>query len=853
MIYEDQSSLYQKSNNRKVALYSFVIIVYEQSLGIKLRPEVQWFNQHDYTRSIDCDYNICWFIAASFQLHPEINNNKSRIVNAIELFLQFNDQVQLPEVVKSKIRKESDEFAYAKPDKVENPQVHAMFIKDIYRVVGGYLCKKCNKKLFNRASAHFGRDFNTLLESCKGPGQQKHPKLDKLAQPFKPYIKSDKTIQKLFATGQTKIFPKDQEKGVSDILQPTKNDICIDVETVEDQAQDDESIYAQLQPLSIVIDFDTNADYNIETDHKEYKFYSDKQNKKCESYIQQDNKAGRDTTNNVTANDIDYFNELIPNKCYYCQVKFTNVIKPTFERIDNTIAHTKDNCKLACQLCNSTRSNKDADVAKLMTQMFKYVIVKNLPMTIDDEEVYWFLRKSIHGGLSQVFHQYNIIGFTDINKLRYNSEENNVTAYDLDYIITHVLDLDFNSLYPSAFCGIYNKNNPYTGGKMYLPGRETKHIKIREANDQDYRDTKRKQMMNIINSEDRFSDEKGQLFIASVKGHIDKNHINDHINFPPIWRKRTYKTDEKTIALLLSTHDEFMSFSSYYLWLQIDYSHFIIDDINEIVLFNKRTAFKSFVEVMAENHQQAMREGNQAKQLYFENIVNSSYGPDGQNNEKFDKIESMFTQDNSKFWYLCFIYFFLYKCIDMDRVYFCCVDTDSMYLAISGSTIKGYKQQFKHAIKDQEFWDEHYKEWLPWECCAISEEKKLLGCSIESQRESIIFLVLKYYSVIRNKKDDDDDEDIDADAIRMKGVNEKNSGLTIDDYINCIENNSNVSVPVTQIQLKNGVMSLVKITKSALIGVVNNMIVIDSDISKGQSYPCAPQMTNIDASSYHYV
>ncbi|KAA6383465.1 MAG: hypothetical protein EZS28_021007, partial [Streblomastix strix] len=42
-------------------------------------------------------------------------------------------------------------------------------------------------------------------------------------------------------------------------------------------------------------------------------------------------------------------------------------------------------------------------------------------------------------------------------------------AYDLDYIITHVLDLDFNSLYPSAFCGIYNKNNPYTGGKMYSP------------------------------------------------------------------------------------------------------------------------------------------------------------------------------------------------------------------------------------------------------------------------------------------------------------------------------------------------------------------------------------------------
>ncbi|KAA6362242.1 MAG: hypothetical protein EZS28_042231, partial [Streblomastix strix] len=262
----------------------------------------------------------------------------------------------------------------------------------------------------------------------------------------------------------------------------------------------------------------------------------------------QDNKAGRDTTNNVTADDIDYFNQMIPNKCCYCNAKFTNVNKPTLERIDNNIAHTKDNCKLACQLCNSTRSNKDADVAKLMIQMYKYAIVKNLPMIIDNEEVYWFLRKFIHGGLSQVFHQYNIKGLTHINKLKQNPEQNIVTAYDLDYIITHILDLDFNSLYPSAFCGIYNKNNPYTGGKMYMAGRVTKHIKIREANDQDYRDTKRKEMMNIIHSEDRFSEENGQLFIASVKGHIDKAHINDHINFPPIWRKRTYKTDEKTIG-----------------------------------------------------------------------------------------------------------------------------------------------------------------------------------------------------------------------------------------------------------------------------------------------------------------
>ncbi|KAA6396599.1 MAG: hypothetical protein EZS28_007874 [Streblomastix strix] len=110
----------------------------------------------------------------------------------------------------------------------------------------------------------------------------------------------------------------------------------------------------------------------------------------------------------------------------------------------------------------------------------------------------------------------------------------------------------------------------------------------------------------------------------------------------------------------------------------------------------------------------------------------------------------------------------------MGGVHFSCMDTDSMYLAFSGSTIEGFKQQFNHAIKDQEFWDEHYKEQLPWGGCSIAENKKLLSCAIKSQRENIICLAPKCYFPI--------DGEID-DVIRMKGNNKKNSGLTRDDYI----------------------------------------------------------------------
>ncbi|KAA6380315.1 MAG: hypothetical protein EZS28_024158 [Streblomastix strix] len=138
-----------------------------------------------------------------------------------------------------------------------------MFIKDIDRVVGGYLFKKCNQKLFNRASTHFGRDNKTLLEQCKGPDRMMYPNLDKLLQPFMLYLKYNQTIQKLFAIAKTKLFPKDNEfayakpekmeKGVSDILRSTKNYMSIDTETVEEQDQNDELIQAQLLPLSIVI------------------------------------------------------------------------------------------------------------------------------------------------------------------------------------------------------------------------------------------------------------------------------------------------------------------------------------------------------------------------------------------------------------------------------------------------------------------------------------------------------------------------------------------------------------------------------------------------------------------------
>ncbi|KAA6361857.1 MAG: hypothetical protein EZS28_042616, partial [Streblomastix strix] len=456
----------------------------------------------------------------------------------------------------------------------------------------------------------------------------------------------------------------------------------------------------------------------------------------------------------------------------------------------------------------------------------------------------------MQGGLSNVYHQCNLKGITPINKLRYNHVTKTIISYDTQHIITHILDLDFNSLYPSVFSGIFNKNNPYTNHRIYQAGGVTSYFKCTS-------NSSKQKARDIIMSDDRFND-KGQLFCVRIKGHIDEKHINSHINLAPIWRKLTYNNsieqigvfmynkmksqrltvDKPTTKLtsLLSTHNQFMCFTNYILWFLIDYCNFIIDDIDSIALFDKHLGFESFACTMMSKRQDAISQHNDTKSLYYKQILKSAFGGEGQNNAKFDKIsfnnarqaslkqlkqdhkatrklsdttynpdgslsseaqymvsesprqfkcnkplqEAVFTLDNSKFWYLNFVYNFLYKCIDMDRVHFCNMDTDSMYLAIAGSQIEGYKQGLKYVIKNQLFYDLHYKEWLPWDNCTVAEEKKLMGITTESQGENIVCLAPKCYSLYNGNEQNDD---IVSLVNRMKGVSEAKADLTTNDYI----------------------------------------------------------------------
>jgi hypothetical protein len=151
------------------------------------------------------------------------------------------------------------------------------------------------------------------------------------------------------------------------------------------------------------------------------------------------------------------------------------------------------------------------------------------------EDLYWMIRKGVTGGLSNVHNRLNIRGETTIHKLEYENRE--VKVKDTKSIVSHVIGVDFNSLYPFSYSSAHHPFNPYTDGIMYMPG----YVKFHTKN--------KKEALRIIG-------EKKELFIVSVKGHIPERYWNENIkgsytniiNFPPVIRNIDVHTNQETIG-----------------------------------------------------------------------------------------------------------------------------------------------------------------------------------------------------------------------------------------------------------------------------------------------------------------
>ena len=166
---------------------------------------------------------------------------------------------------------------------------------------------------------------------------------------------------------------------------------------------------------------------------------------------------------------------------------------------------------IACKECNVLRGKRDYYEARLLVQLKNYCLGHHLPMTLNDEDACNIIREGITGGLSIVHHRINIKDETHINHLKFELENRRVISYDTPHVMTHVYGTEFNSLFPSSFSSQYNENIPYTGHKMYMPGKLLGVIKV-DRNDK----CELEKAKSILNSS------IGQKFIATIKGHIPK-------------------------------------------------------------------------------------------------------------------------------------------------------------------------------------------------------------------------------------------------------------------------------------------------------------------------------------------
>ncbi|KAA6374352.1 MAG: hypothetical protein EZS28_030122 [Streblomastix strix] len=636
-------------------------------------------------------------------------------------------------------------------------------------------------------------------------------------------------------------------------------------------------------------DFDINGNYNSESTDKSIDITQCYWKSKVESYIEQDNKKNRDSSNNVTVDDYYYFKDLFKNqRCHICNARFTWKNRPTLDRIDNNKGHSKSNVLPCCLYCNTCKANRDENQMKLMIQLRKYALFKQLPMTLINDDIYKLVRRGITGGLSTVIHRYNIAGETRINHYEYDKENKCVYSIDSENVMTHVIQLDFDSQYPSVMSSESHPFIPYTCHTLYMCGQAIEFINATTQFDQD-------RCKEIIYDANRFSNDplvvdKMLLFIAEVRGHIDEDYINYCIDFGPILRNIDIKTNKETIGEymynhlvehklqhdvverkltnLVDTNNEVMSFNNYYLWLLIDQFHFIVDEIVSVTTFSKHDSFNSFVKEFMRIRQQAKDDKNDGIAQFAKIVLNSSFGGDALNSEKYSNTKllssertflqhmmngfihstelnddlyavqvdkescrcntciqcAFFTLDNAKFFYINFLYNFLYKAFDKTKMHIIQLDTDSLTLAIAGDS-RDYTQGFDAIIIDPEFYNKNKGFFF-----SENGQRKILGVHIEKQGYNCIALSPKNYII--------------NDEIVLKGVIlDQNPQINEQSFVECINNGTVTTAVNTTLAQRKGVMSRLQMERNAITGSHTKMIVL-------QNHSCLPFIRNISADRY---
>jgi hypothetical protein len=312
---------------------------------------------------------------------------------------------------------------------------------------------------------------------------------------------------------------------------------------------------------------------------------------------------------------------------------------------------------------------------------------------------------------------------------------------------------------------------------------------------------------------------------------------------------------ERKLCTLLSTHNEFMPFSSYYLWFLIDYCHFVVDEIRSLVLFGKHDSFNGFVSTFATERKKALANKDNARQKFCKLVMNGSCGFESLNCERYTKTRfynsartmsshqysnfrcttpitndlfaveidpgvvspktpiqsAVFTLDNAKFWLLNFVYRYLSIRLDKDKYMILYTDTDSLYIAV--------------ADEETEACLLGMTDWIP-------SEKELLKFQVETVSDNFLAVGPKSYTCW---------EAAGNKTIKSKGVAE--CLLDADDFVSVLTEGKAVIVNDSHLENRGGVIHEIDREKVGLSSIANKNVVLNSGV-------CIPFMHGVDARVY---
>ena len=184
--------------------------------------------------------------------------------------------------------------------------------------------------------------------------------------------------------------------------------------------------------------------------------------------------------------------------------------------------------------------------------------------------------------------------------------------------------------------------------------------------------------------------------------------------------------------------------------------------------------------------------------------------------------ESFFTLDIPKFWYLTFIYDFLFKCIDLERIHFTSCDIDSVYFAVTSDMSRHGDQAFDSIITDRYFYDKYVYEFMPNPSINTkADEKKILGACVEKFGDNQVALGPKCYTIWN-------DHSNRPVSLKLKGISLKKNTIESFDYLHIINDRTVKPGINVNLQMVRNQISKVTVHKNALTGFHNKMIVLEN-------------------------